>query len=453
MKLVELLVRTLRLPPSDITLEQVIATVASHLEMLSGEVWFKRIWTLQEAVLATDDRIFILQAGREWCTWYDLCLGYEATDELSTGDVCADMSGTIPALSTLMALRMLHNRPELFSGRLCWTCASERLAREASDDRDYVYGQIGLFNAKAMDYLKYDYADEVECVFMAGSLALIKAGNSLDALSKCCAGYKRGRFRLPSCCRDWSDGSSGCGLQDDGEAWNSFCGYNAASTCGFQVTFDARSTAISLRGMIIDEIMTCVCGSPAGDDNDLHDYWDIISDAFLFRTAMPHSESRRKALCQTFINGTFDARYRAKHTGISQAQKWLENLGNGKATDPNQRYELQQEDGFDVQRTMEQIATGANGLRSMFETTGHRFGRSCSHVRRGDKVCVLLGGRLPFVLREAGTIDFTYDDGNMIQRQAYQLIGGECYVHGPVDGEAQELVDKGECHVGEICII
>jgi hypothetical protein len=50
-------------------------------------------------------------------------------------------------------------------------------------------------------------------------------------------------------------------------------------------------------------------------------------------------------------------------------------------------------------------------------------------------------------------IDFTSEDDSTTQKQAYQLIGGECYVHGLVDGEVHELVREGKCHVEDICII
>jgi hypothetical protein len=41
-----------------------------------------------------------------------------------------------------------------------------------------------------MDYLKCDYSDDVENVFMAGSLARIRAENLLSALSKTLRGLQ-----------------------------------------------------------------------------------------------------------------------------------------------------------------------------------------------------------------------------------------------------------------------
>ena len=46
----------------------------------------------------------------------------------------------------------------------------------------------------------------------------------------------------------------------------------------------------------------------------------------------------------------------------------------------------------------------------------------------GDKICILFGGSVPFVLRDTG-------DGHFI-------FIGECYIHGIMDGEAIPAHDK-----------
>ena len=51
-------------------------------------------------------------------------------------------------------------------------------------------------------------------------------------------------------------------------------------------------------------------------------------------------------------------------------------------------------------------------------------------MEKGDVVCVLFGGKMPFVLRP-------WNDGKF-------LLVGECYVHGFMQGEALELLERGE---------
>lgn len=84
---------------------------------------------------------------------------------------------------------------------------------------------------------------------------------------------------------------------------------------------------------------------------------------------------------------------------------------------PKESYSLQESEddgGFSVDRTVTQIEAVGDRTRSIFETKTGRFGRSCSHVRPGDEICILYGGRLPFILREVEPVDRLYrdDDGN-----------------------------------------
>ena len=93
------------------------------------------------------------------------------------------------------------------------------------------------------------------------------------------------------------------------------------------------------------------------------------------------------------------------------------------------------------------------GRRCIFETKERRFGQSCHHVRPGDKICLLYGGRLPFILREAGMTDVVKENGEKVQRQLYQMVGGESYVHGLVDGEGLEIARQKNLPVEDICLI
>jgi hypothetical protein len=60
-------------------------------------------------------------------------------------------------------------------------------------------------------------------------------------------------------------------------------------------------------------------------------------------------------------------------------------------------------------------------------------------VQRGDEVCVLYGGRTPFVLRQAGRDPDGYGD-----RPLFRIVG-QAYVHGVMEGQAVAAFgDKGE---------
>jgi hypothetical protein len=76
-------------------------------------------------------------------------------------------------------------------------------------------------------------------------------------------------------------------------------------------------------------------------------------------------------------------------------------------------------------RKWERAARDTCWNRTIFTTNKGYIGVGPKFLLIGDLVCVLSGGRVPFILRRKGDI--------------FQLIG-ECYVHGIMSGQALELI-------------
>ena len=75
--------------------------------------------------------------------------------------------------------------------------------------------------------------------------------------------------------------------------------------------------------------------------------------------------------------------------------------------------------------------------RSLF--TGFQYiGLGPSTMQKGDIICILFGGRVPFVLRSrSGPVRESFNTGD-----GFTLVG-ECYVHGLMDGQTtQEAEEK-----------
>ena len=138
---------------------------------------------------------------------------------------------------------------------------------------------------------------------------------------------------------------------------------------------------------------------------------------------------------------------------ISRATPWIAELDRGIiATD------ILEQDGSKTDLAIDQIAreisTIGRGFQTLFETKNHRFGSTCPHVLPGDKICLLYGGHFPFVLREVETLEsFKVREGQPSQKKAYQIIGGESYVHGLMDGEGLELAAREGLSAQDICLV
>ena len=63
----------------------------------------------------------------------------------------------------------------------------------------------------------------------------------------------------------------------------------------------------------------------------------------------------------------------------------------------------------------------------MFLTTRGYVGLGQEGFRSGDVVCILLGGEVPYLLRQSASPHMGY----------FNLLS-ECYVHGIMDGEAMK---------------
>lgn len=207
-----------------------------------NDIWSKRVWTLQEAVLT---RELVLQAGNAWADWTNFHAIYDIPDHILLE---ADHFRTYK--ETFLALTSLREGGTADS----LTGVMHDLNRAASDHRDYVYGQLGLLKPRVVEFLKPEYSATVETVFISGSLALIKANENLDSLGSCCAGGEPKRYKLPSWCRDWADATSGCGLRDDGEVYNGLVVRRAATKNSFEITISITNTVVFLRGIVVDEI-------------------------------------------------------------------------------------------------------------------------------------------------------------------------------------------------------
>ena len=100
-----------------------------------------------------------------------------------------------------------------------------------------------------------------------------------------------------------------------------------------------------------------------------------------------------------------------------------------------------------------QIKHIADGPQSLFEIKEHRLGQSCRHILPGDKICLLYGGHVPFVLREARKVVLKDSDNHSIETQAYQLFGAGCYVDGLMDGQGLEIAEREGLPVQDIYLV
>jgi hypothetical protein len=90
------------------------------------------------------------------------------------------------------------------------------------------------------------------------------------------------------------------------------------------------------------------------------------------------------------------------------------------------------------------VMDGSRNRRFFISEKGY-IGLAAPNTAPGDKIAVLFGGKVPYILRRnepssLGTSDTTWK------------FLGDCYVHGIMDGEVIESLKRGEVMKGVITL-
>ena len=85
-------------------------------------------------------------------------------------------------------------------------------------------------------------------------------------------------------------------------------------------------------------------------------------------------------------------------------------------------------------KTVDDLSTD----RRFFISSSGYIGLVPSATMIGDRICVLSGGRMPYVLRPCHK-----KTGEDVSDSLEYTFIGDAYVHGLMDGEAFDMVEKG----------
>ena len=327
----------------------------------------------------------------------------------------------------------------------------------ATDPRDHVFSFYGL----ACHQSFVDHAIEPRYDLPAGTVytnvavATLRRVANLDFLCIPRLSRDPGPWNLPSWVPDWSRAEPVCltmlGLEsgepiaDSPEASL----YTATRGSTYTPTIDEARLTLELSGYVIDAVAAVSArwiaaagtGFPGlraqaavlrGNQRLVHD-WETLLGVWTRATPYPTDEAFEDVVWQTLVAGNLaagsgKAAGRAAWDGFQRRQRflrWPPRLG---LQDALWAWALVVVVGhvlhfFGVRnpeipfRTMTGVMMGRRAMR----TASGYVGLAPGIAEPGDRIVLLRGGRLPFVLRERGD-------------KTWELIG-DCYVHGIMAGE------------------
>ena len=299
-----------------------------------------------------------------------------------------------------------------------------------------------------------DYSKETQQVFVDMAAWHIGSYRDLDPLASCCAGGNDNLEGLPSWAEDWSLELPAC-----------FTLFNMHTK--ILSIYQACGAHKALAKDVLVESGLMVTGL-------LLDFVEETDEDYLYPDSSRAWRGRRELALKPVPQGPYgdsagrlDALWRTLCTDKTDFDKRLP-LDVGRDLEVfSQNLARQYGTGFgaDSQRESDSFrdwlkmkGVNSHEFCSLFRTRRGYLGMSCKHVRAGDKVSILWGGHLPFLLREARTVELPSTPGlgsktEIMEMVRHEVIGGYCYIHGLTDGQGLEVAEKEGIMPEQICLV
>ncbi|KAF9769237.1 hypothetical protein IL306_013371 [Fusarium sp. DS 682] len=395
--------------------------------------WFSRMWVLQEAVLA---RHAVVQLGSYQISWEWVGLAAAIIvhkPELSPLDFARE---TIPngAMHAYLMYRLSTSQkcfqPLTFS--FSQLLQITRLFK-SKDPKDKIYGLLGIPTTDAVaKRIVPDYREETtsEKVYENVARLMLQSDSPLTFLS---GAGTFGEF-IP-------DGPSWVPSWHKARPWTILPtkqdpGFQCASASPMEIDRTSQAGELILRGVIVDSISSW---QENREYRGIFDQYDKIPPNFMSQPRWSRADLNKCAL--TLSCGGDGRAYPIDNEDthladmaaliLSRTYHWV-------MTDLIALRDVIKPEGNDMTQSeyLNELAVDGNSRRyinaagplrcyyRLFKTESGDFGVGPVDMKIGDKLCVLFGAEVPFLLRP--------------QREGYSVVG-ECYVHDLMHGE---VLDK-----------
>ena len=456
--------KSLELPDPD-------APTWKTLDEILWRDWYFRVWILQEILVARDIVVtcgscsvgYIDFVGAGLFIEYGSLTALTGVDSSSIYHVQDPRSGEIPAVHGRAAQDSPLAAPKVLCDSFYRVLCSYRDSY-ASDPRDKVFALLGLvFDSTPADYLtEPDYSKTVEDVYRHVAVNMVTRTEGLDILSAVEDAHFRLNSRLPSWVPDWETHppSRPFFMLDSSVLWEGWKAAGFAMGHQANVSFRDHRRCLRIKGAIIDECLQIadtflehlpLSGTFKSSSDKVvgHHVFNFHAQrrwrqwAKLARKiAEPYAtgESVDEAYARTIVVGNQDLTPLSNSVPTDDPGElgseyykavlrlWHSNVvasGEDVSTLPTDRLERKLLMKF--AKAHQQAAYG----RRFFITRGGYMGLCHSHVRAGDRVVLLAGGRTPYILKTKRSSNARF------------RFAGECYLHGRMHGEAMKDPDAG----------
>ncbi|KIN03398.1 hypothetical protein OIDMADRAFT_117507 [Oidiodendron maius Zn] len=402
----------------------------TKINLLVKRPWFQRVWIVQELVLASNALIMCGGSELDWDHFFEALTICERESNTGEGPG-AEVIKFLPDAGPVYALGLTRRRLRDVSKKYSLLQLLELFAHtRATMERDKLFALLGLAYDSGNGDFNPDYDSPLEEIILRYAKAFVLGGQAMDLLYR--AGVSKSyRFcswiprltkeEFPKTISTWDTdhGDFHAGLQTPPKAVN------------------LTNMVLAVKGYSIDiitsiDIVRMETGSVLSFYDAMTDFRKLLDYVTDYRTGetredllfkLPIGNARRPHL-----ESTIDKLHSYRVFSNQDKVSWPDNLRTSVFSvsydkDPSKYHEIPPETQKLVSKYWQTAAAFSNRMSSAaFCFTRERFvGLVPDAAAVGDKICLLHGGKVPFVIRQRG--------------QMYRLIG-ECYIHGIMYGEA-----------------
>ncbi|KAH8681679.1 heterokaryon incompatibility protein-domain-containing protein [Xylariales sp. PMI_506] len=402
--------------------------------------WWRRLWTVQEFLLA---REVVFRCGQHIISASVLTRG--AKNLIEHGHSCCDPdSGSFSRRFTLddnerashNVWQGLNNLLGLMvstdGGSFHWILSIYRM-RLCTDSRDRLYGLFGLALDQLHDHFPVDYTATIEDVFETFTIQYVRHTKNLGLLGA--LGGQRQLVNLPSFCPDWTI-LPGADTSDD-------------ETMMLQLSnrIAVQPLYLGKKGLTEPKWRQTDRGSVTANGF----IFDVIRDVSPECFRRPREKTRQwaksilamakhvdkasllKALCGGLIWSRDDRNYALIQDSEEGFEARLEKWWDWLLSDGTSSI-VRDKDVIGVEQAVLLTCTG----RSFVVTEKGYIGYADQHCRPGHVISILGGGYTPFILAS--------------KPSGYQVIG-DAYIHGIMQGQAFALAGRQPGEFDEIVLV
>jgi Heterokaryon incompatibility protein (HET) len=375
--------------------------------------WWKRIWVLQEVVVA---KSAIVICGEKSTGYSDFHILYGAlrkgADHNREENVTWLALGISRKHLSLYPESRSHHTPPVILHRIL----RRGQDLEAADPRDHIFGLLGLSEDFKSILPKADYNRNLVNVFTDVTKGMLNYSKSLHAISVVTPGESTEGF--PSWVTVWSNP-----MTHNFQDWNDNS-YHAARDSQAIYAFSDNDTELKVVGKFIDTVaIGPLLDSSAyylhGTEEEAIPGWRESCRHGFSLESYPTGERVQEAVWRSLCWNKAGGKHPAAAATQNNFEEWYRIIAAGKSLEDTVKEVWALPNAFwRVVNTPSPLCTTTNGYLASAPYT----------TKSGDCIAVLTGGRAPFILRPVDSF--------------YQLVG-PCYIHGIMKGEAFPI-DQGE---------